>query len=201
MKYIIHGSLLKKQDLTLSQLGILIYLASNKNISNLKKDLEELWKKGYIIQSGEDYEFDGYKWDEVKMSIEKDSTETDLGERCLNLAKKLKEIYPKGNRIIGDKKYPFQEAERIIAQRMMKFFLRYGEDFNDEDIINVTKTYVEQFENDNSFMKSLKYFIFKDEDKTDGYGKGYVEEQSLLLTFLENPEEATQKVNNFIKMR
>lgn len=201
MKYIIHGSLLKKQDLTLSQLGILIYLASNKNISNLKKDLEELWKKGYIIQSGEDYEFDGYKWDEVKMSIEKDSTETDLGERCLNLAKKLKEIYPKGNRVIGDKKYPFQEAERIIAQRMMKFFLRYGEDFNDEDIINVTKTYVEQFENDNSFMKSLKYFIFKDEDKTDGYGKGYVEEQSLLLTFLENPEEATQKVNNFIKMR
>lgn len=201
MKYIIHGSLLKKQDLTLSQLGILIYLASNKNISNLKKDLEELWKKGYIIQSGEDYEFDGYKWDEVKMSIEKDSTETDLGERCINLAKKLKEIYPKGNRIIGDKKYPFQEAERIIAQRMMKFFLRYGEDFNDEDIINVTKTYVEQFENDNSFMKSLKYFIFKDEDKTDGYGKGYVEEQSLLLTFLENPEEATQKVNNFIKMR
>lgn len=201
MKYIIHGSLLKKQDLTLSQLGILIYLASNKNISNLKKDLEELWKKGYIIQSGEDYEFDGYKWDEVKMSIEKDSTETDLGERCLNLAKKLKEIYPKGNRIIGDKKYPFQEAERIIAQRMMKFFLRYGEDFNDEDIINVTKTYVEQFENDNSFMKSLKYFIFKDEDKTDGYGKGYVEEQSLLLNFLENPEEATQKVNNFIKMR
>lgn len=201
MKYIIHGSLLKKQDLTLSQLGILIYLASNKNISNLKKDLEDLWKKGYIIQSGEDYEFDGYKWDEVKMSIEKDSTETDLGERCINLAKKLKEIYPKGNRIIGDKKYPFQEAERIIAQRMMKFFLRYGEDFNDEDIINVTKTYVEQFENDNSFMKSLKYFIFKDEDKTDGYGKGYVEEQSLLLTFLENPEEATQKVNNFIKMR
>lgn len=201
MKYIIHGSLLKKQDLTLSQLGILIYLASNKNISNLKKDLEDLWKKGYIIQSGEDYEFDGYKWDEVKMSIEKDSTETDLGERCLNLAKRLKEIYPKGNRIIGDKKYPFQEAERIIAQRMMKFFLRYGEDFNDEDIINVTKTYVEQFENDNSFMKSLKYFIFKDEDKTDGYGKGYVEEQSLLLTFLENPEEATQKVNNFIKMR
>lgn len=201
MKYIIHGSLLKKQDLTLSQLGILIYLASNKNISNLKKDLEELWKKGYIIQSGEDYIFDGYKWDEVKMSIEKDTTETDLGERCLNLAKKLKEIYPKGNRIIGDKKYPFQEAERIIAQRMMKFFLRYGEDFDDEDIINVTKTYVEQFENDNSFMKSLKYFIFKDEDKTDGYGKGYVEEQSLLLTFLENPEEATQKVNNFIKMR
>ena len=201
MKYIIHGSLLKKQDLTLSQLGILIYLASNKNISNLKKDLEELWKKGFIIQSGEDYEFDGYKWDEVKMSIEKDTTETDLGERCLNLAKKLKEIYPKGNRIIGDKKYPFQEAERIIAQRMMKFFLRYGEDFDDEDIINVTKTYVEQFENDNSFMKSLKYFIFKDEDKTDGYGKGYIEEQSLLLTLLENPEEATQKVNNFIKMR
>lgn len=202
MKYIIHGQLLQKQDLTLRQLGILIYLAADAKITELKSDLEDLWNKGYVEKDGNgNYIFSAPRWEDVKISIEKDASGSALGERCVKLAKQLKEIYPKGNRIIGDKKYPFQEAERIIAQRLMKFFSRYGEDYNDEDIVNVTKTYVEQFEDDKTYMKSLKYFIFKDDNKTDGYGKGYVDEQSLLLTFLENPEEATKSINNFIKMR
>lgn len=200
MKYTIQTTSLKDQDISLRQLGLLIYLASDNDVQQLQEDLKDLWHKGWVIAEGNKYVFDPYKWEDIKVLIDKED-DSEKHNRCLILAKRMKEIFPKGNREIGGKKYPFQEAERIIAQRLKKFFGRYGEDYSDEKIIEVTKSYVEQFNEDYTYMKSLKYFIFKDETKHDGFGQGYVDENSLLLSFLENPEEARKSVHEFIHLR
>ena len=58
---------------------------------------------------------------------------------------------------------------------MIKFFKLYGR-FDKEVIINATKKYINSFGNDNTLMRTSKYFILKDGN-------------SELLTVIENLEE------------
>ena len=107
-------------------------------------------------------------------------------ERALPLARKLKEIYPKGKK--PGTNYYWAEGASLIAKRLKTFFDKYGEDFSDEQIINATKKYIESFNGDNSGMRLLKYFIWKD---SVGAG-GDVESSSDLLTAMENYSETEQ---------
>lgn len=105
-------------------------------------------------------------------------------ERCnqVSLARQLKDLFPKGKKP-GTNQY-WAEGEAVIAKRLHKFYDKYGK-FDDNSIINATKKYIEGFNGDYRFMRTLKYFIYAEKINS----AGEQESTSDLLTYIENAEE------------
>lgn len=93
--------------------------------------------------------------------------------------------------------YYYKCNKREIILKLKKFFKLYGF-YPYEDIINATKRYVASFNGDYRYMKLLKYFIMKDEKRTDSDGRGYIEETSMLATELENKESSDINSDNWV---
>ena len=108
-------------------------------------------------------------------------------DRCNALADKLREIFPAGKK--PGYAYTWRDSTSCIADRLKKFFLKYG-DYRDEDIIRVTKEYVDSFNGNYQYMQLLKYFIWKNkvtgEEVVRGRVVGEVERQSQLAADLED---------------
>lgn len=129
--------------------------------------LTELYKGGYI---------DGNGITEKGLEIlNKGKLISDIKE----LAIKLKELWPKGSR----SGIPWTEATQLIQKRLNQFFVKYGEQDFDR-IYDAAKRYTSMpaWKEDNTYMLSLKNFIFND---TLGVA-GTVDEKSTLLTFMED---------------
>ena len=118
-------------------------------------------------------------------------------ERCnqVSLAKQLKDLFPKGKKP-GTNQY-WAEGEAVIAKRLHKFYDKYGK-FDDTSIVNATKKYIEGFNGDYRFMRTLKYFIYA--EKINAAGEQ--ESTSDLLTYIENAGEENILNNTWdIEMR
>ena len=100
-------------------------------------------------------------------------------EELTELAKRLKEIYPKG---MKDGKWYWSDGVALIKRRLQAFFVKYGR-YPAEEIIDATQRYVNE-KRDQDDMRLLKYFIFRDK-KVDGE----VVATSDLLTWIENKGE------------
>lgn len=109
-------------------------------------------------------------------------------ERLSNLAKQLKEIFPKGKKD-GTNTY-WSEGIALIIRRLKLFFKKYGNTYTDEQILNATKSYVQSFNGNYQFMRVLKYFIFKEGKGADGM----IEGTSDLVNAIENAGQET--INN-----
>lgn len=107
-----------------------------------------------------------------------------IKERCnqVSLAKQLKNLFPKGKKP-GTNQY-WAEGEAVIAKRLHKFYDKYGK-FDDDSIIKAAKKYIEGFNGDYRFMRTLKYFIYAEKINS----AGEQESTSDLLTYIENAEE------------
>lgn len=103
------------------------------------------------------------------------------------LADKLRELYPNGK--IFNTNYYYRGNRGDIVNKLKTFFKRYGTKYTDEQIINATKKYVESFNGNYTYLKLLKYFIWKDE-RAKGESV-----QSLLADFIEN-ENAEDTIND-----
>lgn len=100
-------------------------------------------------------------------------------DELLDLAKKMKSIYPKGNQQPG---IPWAEGPKLIAQRLENFFRKFG-NYPPEDVLKVTELYV-AFMSRTPRMRTLKNFIYRDATTESGM----IETSSDLYTWLENPE-------------
>lgn len=162
-------------------LMLLVYL----NKVNFEETNKQLVSKGYITAYGEDlFPENGWritrKGRELLDSVVIDSEGIKKSdEEILILAGKLKEVFPTGKKD-GTSNY-WAEGKALIAKRLKAFFKKYGTDYTDEQIINAAKKYVEGFNGNYQFMRTLKYFIFKDRDIA-----GEREYTSDLLNYLEN---------------
>lgn len=130
----------------------------------------------------------------VAESLMADSNvENQPDERFVNLAKKLQELFPMGKK--PGCTYTWRDSVSCIVDRLKKFFLKYGSNYTDEQIINATKEYVNSFNGDYQYMQLLKYFIWKNkvtgEKVIQGRIIGEVEKQSQLAAYLENTPEKT----------
>ena len=112
-------------------------------------------------------------------------------DRFTALADKLRELYPAGKK--PGYAYTWRDSTSCIADRLKKFFLKYGDHYSDEDIIRVTKEYVDSFNGNYKYMQLLKYFIWKNkvtgEELVRGRIVGEVERQSQLAAYLQDNDE------------
>lgn len=105
-------------------------------------------------------------------------------DRIESLAVKMMELFPSGKKQ-GTSQY-YRGNRKDITLRLKKFFKLYGNRFTDKQILEATDKYVKAFNGNYSYMRVLKYFIWKDEKKVDSEGKGYISEVSDLASYIEN---------------
>ena len=86
-----------------------------------------------------------------------------------------------------DTPYYYRCNKSEVSKALNRFFTQFG-NYPEDEIIDATKRYVASFQGNYTGMRLAKYFIMKNPIKQDENGKGYVEQVSDLLTFLENKE-------------
>lgn len=77
------------------------------------------------------------------------------------LAEKLRELWPPGEK---DGKYPWRDSVKNLTTRLKILWKERGLEkfhFNMTECLEVARRYLAQFENDTRYMKTLKYFIYK----------------------------------------
>lgn len=172
-------------------IGEVLLLLAYYTKTDIELAKENLIKKGYITASHSNplkkewiVTYNGIN---IVNSVITDSIEVDKSmDELLSLAEKLKEIFPTGKKE-GTSNY-WAEGKALIVKRLKVFFKKYGSSYTDEQILEAAKKYVEGFNGNYQYMKTLKYFIFKDR-----IVDGEKEYTSDLLTYIEN---AGQSDNN-----
>lgn len=173
---------LKKSDISLAEIGYLLSLSNNEKII---ETIENLVEKGYIGQKLENGQYieryfmtdQGY---EILEQVQNDSHNSmPSDERIEALAKELREAYPEGKKP-GTNSY-WRDSSKNIKERLKSFYIRYGTEFTDDQIIEETRKYVASFNGDYRIMRTLRYFIWK---KDNNIG----DEISELAAALENQE-------------
>lgn len=166
-------------------IGEILMLLAYYNKVELEEAHKLLIEKGYITAERNNlFQEKGWrvtrKGSELLDSVVLDSESSEKSDKdILILAGKLKEVFPAGKKD-GTSNY-WAEGKALIAKRLKAFFKKYGTGYTDEQIINAAKKYVEGFNGDYQFMRTLKYFIFKDRDIA-----GEREYTSDLLNYIEN---------------
>lgn len=107
-----------------------------------------------------------------------------------DLAEKLKKIFPTGRKD-GTNRY-WTEGVALIERRLKIFERKYGL-FSPESILEAADRYVKSFDGNYKYMRTLRYFIWREEA---GVG-GEIESKSDLLTFLENAGEVEDLRNDW----
>lgn len=182
----INDKICEENNLHLSEVLAILLIKSCKDIPELFNTMEErkIIKKdmfeGYMVTQ---------RWDDVAASIILDSDkERQSPDRLEKLASSLMELFPREKKS-GTCHY-FRGNKKDILLRLKKFFKLYGK-YSDEQILTAAKNYVSSFNGDYSYMRILKYFIWKDEVKRNSDGERYVDEVSDLANWIENEGSET----------
>lgn len=181
MNISIDDKICNKYGLTLPELLVILALKHDtiENILSSLKDKEAVIEdmfEGHLITQ---------RWDDVASNILLDSDkDSQSPDRIANLAAKLMEVFPKEKKA-GTNHY-FRGNLKDTSLKLKKFFKLYGNRYSDEQVINAAKAYVESFNGNYTYMRILKYFIWKDEKKMNEDGERYIEETSDLATWIEN---------------
>lgn len=164
--------------------ALLMLVIHNK--ANLERAEEALIQKGLITAERNDL-FQQVGWrltnkgTEVLDSVIMDSDkEQEPQDRLIQLATRLKDIFPKGKK--DGTNYYWADGVALIVRRLKLFFKKYGNKFTDEQIIQATEKYVQGFNGNYQYMRLLKYFIFKEKVGANGE----VEGDSELINYIEN---------------
>ena len=173
--------------------ALLMLVIHNK--ANLKIAEKALIQKGLITaERNELFQQTGWrltnKGNEILDSVIIDSDkEQEPQDRLIQLATKLKEIFPKGKK--DGTNYYWTEGVVLIVRRLKLFFKKYGNKFTDEQIIQAAEKYVQGFNGNYQYMRLLKYFIFKEKIGANSE----VEGDSELISYIENAGQE-ESLNN-----
>lgn len=156
------------------------------NKADLERAEKALIQKGLITAERNDL-FQQVGWrltnkgTEVLDSVIMDSDkEQEPQDRLIQLATRLKEIFPKGKK--DGTNYYWADGVALIVRRLKLFFKKYGNKFTDEQIVQAAEKYVQGFNGNYQYMRLLKYFIFKEKVGANGE----VEGDSELISYIEN---------------
>lgn len=190
MRICIDEEISKNNGIEIEELLAVLLVKTGADIPKLFQSLED---RKIIIKDV----FSGYmitqRWSDICDTILLDSDKDVIPEdRIENLALKLMAEFPAGKKQ-GTCHY-FRGNRKDNTLKLKKFFKLYGNKFTDEQIVGAARKYVSSFNGNYSYMRILKYFIWKDEKRIGEDGKGYIEEISDLASWIEN--EGQSDYNN-----
>lgn len=192
----------QKNNISLAEALLMLAIHNNADLDTAQK---ELIKKGYITANRDDL-FQQVGWrltnkgTEVIDSVIVDSDKKqEPNDRLIQLATRLKEIFPKGKK--DGTNYYWADGVALIVRRLKLFFKKYDASLNDifneeahimtvkdynkfidDRIVQAATKYVQGFNGNYQYMRLLKYFIFK--EKVGAAGE--VEGDSELISYIEN---------------
>ena len=189
MKIEVSDEICKKYNLSIEEALVLIGLkySSQEIFQKLNKERFLLDLGSSIFEEETKYKL-SRKANEVLSCILAESTDV-VAKRTTNieeLADKLRNVYPSGK--IYNTNYYYKCNRQDIINKLKTFFKMYGTKYTDEQIINATRKYIKSFNGNYTYLKLLKYFIWKDE-RLKGESV-----QSLLADFIEN--ESAEDITN-----
>ena len=189
MKIEVSDEICKKYNLSIEEALVLIGLkySSQEIFQKLNKERFLLDLGSSIFEEETKYKL-SRKANEVLSCILAESTDV-VAKRTTNieeLADKLRNVYPSGK--IYNTNYYYKCNRQDIINKLKTFFKMYGTKYTDEQIINATQKYIKSFNGNYTYLKLLKYFIWKDE-RLKGESV-----QSLLADFIEN--ESSEDTTN-----
>ena len=189
MKIEVSDKICEKYNLSIEETLVLIGLkySSQEVFQKLNKERFLLDLGSSIFNEETKYKL-SRKANEALSCILAESTDV-VAKRTTNieeLADKLREIYPNGK--IFNTNYYYRCNRQDIINKLKTFFKMYGTKYTDEQIINATQKYINSFNGNYTYLKLLKYFIWKDE-RLKGESV-----QSLLADFIEN--ESSEDTTN-----
>lgn len=121
------------------------------------------------------------------------SEDINTDDETINLANEMRKLFPSGTKF----GVSWRSNTSDIVSRLKSFYKRYGK-YSDEEILDATRRYVASFNCDNTNMRVLKYFIWKDVQKVDDNGRGYIERGSDLASWIDDKNDsANNKYNNY----
>lgn len=184
MIYNINESICTKKGMDLPSLLAVLLVKTGVDINELFNTLVE---KEVLVNDDSGY-LVTQRWDRVVTDILASSDKTLPSEaEILELADNLMKVFPSGRKE-GTASY-WRGNRREIKERLQKFFKLYGNKYSSEEVLDAARRYVGSFNGQYTYMRVLKYFIWKSDKKIDEEGKGYVEEVSDLASFMENAEQ------------
>lgn len=178
-------------------LGEALLMIAITNKVDLKEAEQALISKGYITAERNEL-FQPVRWVLTRKGntlIESVVLESDKvqepEDKLDNLAKRLKDIFPKGKK--DGTNYYWAEGTALIVRRLKLFFKKYSNEFTEEQIITAAEKYVQSFNGNYQYMKLLKYFIFK--EKVGAAGE--IEGESELINYIENAGQEENLKNDW----
>ena len=191
MKLVIDSEVCESKGLTLEEFIVLYLNSKNVDISKtinsiIEKKIagKDLFNPNAVVLSSNSRKL------LEEIILDSDKTVAKNNKRLENLAEKLRELYPEGKK--QGTQYYWRDSNSVIVKKLKALVKKYGDCFTDEQAINATRKYVASFNGNYQFMQLLKYFISKNVVKG-----GEVEEQSQLLSYIENAnqEESQQTID------
>lgn len=197
MKITIDETICNKYNMSLSEVLIAILTKiTNNPLEVLKEALNrEIIGSHHADVKTPNIYYITQHWDDVLCNILLDSEKENIDKEDVfltSLASALMEIFPKGKKE-GTNVY-WRGNLKDTKLRLKKFFKLYGQQYSTEQILNAARNYVSSFNGNYSYMRVLKYFIWKDAKKINAEGKIYIDEVSELATLIEN--EGQENENN-----
>ena len=202
MKLTIDDKVCLKHKLTLQETLLSLAIRSMDSISTMDT-IQNLINRGVLVKDADDYKITQH-WSDVIDEIICDSSNTSgrSNEQLMTLTTRIQECFPKmaqPDKYGNPTKFYFRCNKREIMLALKRFFEAFGEiieDVTDDDIVDATQRYVASFRGNYTYMKIAKYFILKNPVKQGEDGKGYVDQTSDLMTFLENKESGEEGATN-----
>lgn len=126
---------------------------------------------------------ESYYYEEVVKEFNKISEEKEAFFK--ELAEKLRQLWPSGEK---DGKYPWRDSVVNITERLkLVWSIRNLKDYTIDECLTAARRYLNQYENNAKYMKTLKYFILRQNERVvHKDGRIHYINQSTFADMLEN---------------
>ena len=185
------------EDNGLSLSEFLMMLIVNENVAYTEV-LRDCIDKGYVtVKFDKDGNRDGYRVTSSAQStilsvIANSNVNPSEDDKVKRIARCLKDVYPKGKK--DGTQFYWAEGLALIEKRLKLFFKKYPEykQYDTSVFVDAAKRYIESFNGNYSYMKLLKYFIFKEK-----VNAGDVESTSELINYIDNANQEDEKTSDW----
>lgn len=179
-------NVLKDYNLTIDEFLVLLLNYKDVDIlktneSLIKKELasKDVFNNLYLVLSNNTKDFIS------NVIVESDKKVQNFKLDYLDLASKLREIFPEGKK--NGTCYMWRDSNTIIAKKLKTLVSKFDYKFTEEQAINAAKEYVKSFNGNYTYMQLLKYFILKQDPITKEY-------RSDFMSYIENADQ--KSINN-----